>query len=142
MLEIIEERPGMWAMKEETVGEYAADEVKENSERCKTYSKKPCGIRAAAMTWKSKRFYKTPYGWIEKSNIVFNNCIVHRENLFSKILEFEGFMKKVTQSINFNRSRVINHWQFKAMPYLLSKIIVLWLSVAAALKRFLMITDF
>lgn len=43
-----------------------------------------------------------------------NPCIIHQENLCAKVLDFAEVMKNVLQSVNYNRSRRLNHRQFKA----------------------------
>ena len=81
---------------------------------------------------------------IKQSDIVVNHCIIHQENLSSKVLGFKDILKKVVQSVNFIHSRALNHQQFKVMldeldseygdlVYFLN---VCWLSHAATLKRF------
>ena len=69
------------------------------------------------MTGKIKGFIKLFIDelGVKKPDIVVNCCIIHQDNLCSKVQRFEDIMKKVVQSVNFIRSRALNHRHFKAM---------------------------
>ncbi|CAK1585602.1 unnamed protein product [Parnassius mnemosyne] len=41
------------------------------------------------------------------------HCIIHKEALCSKKIEFQNFMKVVVSTVNFIKSRGLNHRQFK-----------------------------
>ena len=78
-----------------------------------------------------------------KDSSVFH-CIIHQENLCAKSLKFEHVMSKVVSSINFIKSRALNHRQFKEFledveaEYgdLVYYCEVRWLSKGKMLKRF------
>ena len=80
----------------------------------------------------------------KNSDIVINHCIIHQENLCSKVLGFKDIVKKVVQALNFMCSQALNHWQIKALldefdsKYgdLVYFSNVCWLSRVATLKRF------
>ena len=118
--EVIEELLEMCSMKGTTTRQHIVDEVKKVFEKFKIDPKKFCGIttdEAAAMTGKIKGFIKLFIDelGVKKPDIVVNCCIIHQDNLCSKVLRFEDIMKKVVQSVNFIRSRALNHRHFKAM---------------------------
>ena len=77
-------------------------------------------------------------------NIVVSHCIIHQENLCTKILDFAEVMRNVLQSLNYIRARGLNHRPFKAFLDVLDSeypnvkyfSVVRWLSRAATLKRF------
>ncbi|XP_070408444.1 general transcription factor II-I repeat domain-containing protein 2 [Nothobranchius furzeri] len=71
------------------------------------------------------------------------HCILHQESLCCKSLKMDNVMKVVTQTVNFIRSRSLNHRQFDSLlrendhiyslPYHTE---VRWLSRGAVLRRF------
>ena len=73
-----------------------------------------------------------------------HNCIIHQENLCTKVLAFAKVMKNFVQCVNYISVQGLMHQQFKAfMEYLdcdYSDVVhfsaVCWLSRAAMLKRF------
>ena len=90
----------MCSMKGTTTGQHIVDEIKKVFEKFKIDPKKPCGITtdgAAAMTGKIKGFTKLFMDelGVKKSDIVVNHCIIHQENLCSKVLRFNDIMRKV-----------------------------------------------
>ena len=112
--EVIEELLEMCSMKGTTTGQHIVVEVKKVFEKLKIDPKKLCGITTdggAAITGKIKGFTKLFMDelGVKKSDIVVNHCIIHQENLCSKVLGCEGIVKKVVQSVNFIHSRALNH---------------------------------
>lgn len=77
------------------------------------------------------------------------HCIIHQEALCSKLLGFENVMKVVVPTVNFIKSRGLNHRQFKQFleeiesEYgdLLFYTEVRWLSRGLTLERFLNLID-
>jgi len=74
----------------------------------------------------------------------FYHCIIHQEALCCKVLDFENLMKFVFTTVNFIRSRGLNHRQFRSflkethasfqdIPYHAD---VRWLSRGNVWKRF------
>ena len=47
-------------------------------------------------------------------NIVVSHCIIHQENLCTKVLDFVEIMRNVVQYLNYIRALGLNHRQFKA----------------------------
>ena len=104
----------MCSVKGTTTGQHIVVEVKKVFEKLKIDPKKRCGITTdggAAITGKIKGFTKLFMDevGVKKSDIVVNHCIIHQENLCSKVLGCEGIVKKVVQSVNFIHSRALNH---------------------------------
>ena len=81
----------------------------------------------------------------EKVNFVSVHCILHQEALCSKSLRMKEVMDVVVKTVNFIRSRGLNHRQFKSFladidseyGELLYHTEVRWLSRGNVLKRFL-----
>ena len=77
-------------------------------------------------------------------NIVVSHCIIHQENLCTKVLDFAEVIKNVVQCLNYIRAQGLNHREFKAFLDELDSeyfdvmyfYAVHWLSRAATLKRF------
>ena len=48
-------------------------------------------------------------------DVVVSHCIIHHENLCTKVLAFADVMKNVVQCVNCIRAQGISHRQFKAL---------------------------
>lgn len=82
----------------------------------------------------------------ETSTIAFSSyhCIIHQENLCAKLLKMDHVMSTVIHTVNFIRSRGLNHRQFASFleelnseyGELLYNSAVRWLSRGHLLKRF------
>ena len=66
------------------------------------------------MTGKIKGFTKKFLDSIGSKGVVVNHCIIHQDNLCTKVLGFADVMKDVVTCVNYIRSRGLNHRQFKA----------------------------
>ncbi|KAJ0181964.1 hypothetical protein K1T71_002686 [Dendrolimus kikuchii] len=51
---------------------------------------------------------------VQKGDLIALHCIIHQQNLSSKSIRLQNFMNVVVKTINFIRSRGLNHRQFKA----------------------------
>ena len=77
-------------------------------------------------------------------DVVVSHCIIHQENLCTKVLAFAEGMKNVVLCVDYIRARKLNHWKFKAFqeyqdcdhPDVVYFSTVRWLSRAATLMRF------
>ena len=77
------------------------------------------------------------------------HCIIHQQNLCAKSVKFEHVMKKVISTINFIKSRALNHRQFQQFLEdveaecrdLIYYCEVRWLSKGKMLKRFYDLKD-
>ena len=92
--EVIEELLKMCSIKGTTTGQHIVDEVKKVFEKFKIDPKKFCGITtdgSAAMTVKIESFTKLLMDelGVKKSDTVVNLCIIHQEDLCSKVLGFK-----------------------------------------------------
>ena len=47
-------------------------------------------------------------------NVVVSPCIIHEENLCTKVLDFAEVMRNVVQCLNYIWAQGLNHQQFKA----------------------------
>ena len=76
-------------------------------------------------------------------NVVVSYCIIHQENLYSKVLDFAEVMRNIVQYLNYIQAQGLNH-QFKAFldeldseyPDFMYFSAVCWHSGAATLMRF------
>jgi hypothetical protein len=50
---------------------------------------------------------------IQPENLANFHCIIHQQNLCAKSIKFTNVMEVVVASINFIKSRALNHHQFK-----------------------------
>lgn len=81
---------------------------------------------------------------VQECDLIILHCIIHQQNLCSKSIRLKNVMDVVVNTINFIRSRGLNHRQFKAFLDELSSehddvtyyCEVRWLSKGKMLKRF------
>lgn len=116
--EVSEELLDMCHLKGTATGKNIANEVTKLFEKYKLDKTKLCGITtdgAPSMIGKHKGFTKIflEEMTLDACNVLVNHCIIHQENLCSKVLGFEDVMKHVVKAVNFIRSRALNHRQFK-----------------------------
>ena len=77
-------------------------------------------------------------------DVVVGHCIIHPENLCTKVLDFAEVIRNVVQCLNYIRARGLNYRQCKAFldkldseyPDVMYFSTVPWLSRAVPLKRF------
>ncbi|XP_065675641.1 general transcription factor II-I repeat domain-containing protein 2A-like [Hydra vulgaris] len=144
--EVIEELLDINHMKDTTRGEDILSEVKKTLVKFELPEKKLCGVTtdgASALTGKNIGFIAL----LKKSinhEIILYHCIIHQEQLCAKVLEMKNVMELVIHTVNFIRSRGLNHRQFKQLlegcgseaEDVIYFSQVRWLSRAATLKRF------
>ncbi|XP_026326221.1 general transcription factor II-I repeat domain-containing protein 2-like [Hyposmocoma kahamanoa] len=81
---------------------------------------------------------------VQKDDLIVLHCIIHQQNLCSKSIRLQHVMDVVVKTINFIRSRGLNHRQFKGFLDEISAEYndvtyyceVRWLSKGKMLKRF------
>ena len=81
---------------------------------------------------------------VDMHNFTAFHCIIHQQNLCAKSVKFDHVMKKVVSTINFIKSRALNHRQFQQFLEdveaecgdLIYYCEVRWLSKGKMLKRF------
>ena len=149
---ITEEMLGLQAMKDTTTGEDIFQELKILMAKFNLHFEKLHGLStdgAPAMVGSKVGLIskiRTELGSmnIDTKDFSVFHCIIHQENLCAKSLKFEHVMSKVVSSINFIKSRALNHRQFKEFledveaEYgdLVYYCEVRWLSKGKMLKRF------
>ena len=149
---ITEEMLGLQAMKDTTTGEDIFQELKILMAKFNLHFEKLHGLStdgAPAMVGSkvgltSKIKTELASMNIDTKDFSVFHCIIHQENLCAKSLKFEHVMSKVVSSINFIKSRALNHRQFKEFlkdveaEYgdLVYYCEVRWLSKGKMLKRF------
>ncbi|XP_023311965.1 general transcription factor II-I repeat domain-containing protein 2B-like [Anoplophora glabripennis] len=147
---VIEELLDLRSMKDTTTGKDIY-EVKSCIEKYELQIENLCGLTtdgAPAMTGRTNCFVALMRNSITHT-IIQHHCIIHQEQLCTKVLELKPVMDKVVQTVNFIRARGLNHRQFQAF---LSDVgsdhedivyfsRVRWLSRAATLKRFYLLLD-
>nr|XP_047135230.1 general transcription factor II-I repeat domain-containing protein 2B-like [Hydra vulgaris] len=115
--EIIEELLDFRHMKGTTKGEDILSEVKKTMIKFDLPETKLSGVTtdgASSMKGKNIGFVAL----FKKSinhNILSYHCITHQEQLCAKVLEMKEVMEIVIQTVNFIRSRGLNHRQFKQL---------------------------
>jgi len=145
--EITEEFLDMTGMSSTTTGQDISEQVLKLMEKFQLDPSKLCGLTtdgAPSMTGRTNGFAKKFLDTIGSQGVVVNHCIVHQENLCTKVLGFTDVMKDVVQCVNYIRAGGLNHRQFKAFleeldsdyPDVVYFSAVRWLSRAATLKRF------
>ena len=145
--EITEECLDMASMTSTTTGQYISDQVLKLMKNYQLDPAKLCGLTtdgAPSMTGKINGFTKKFLDSIGSKRVVVKHCIIHQENVCTKVLRFADVMKDVVTCVNYIRSRGLNHRQFKAFieeldsdyPDVVYFSAVRWLSRAATLKRF------
>jgi len=133
-------------MKGTTTGKDVFDEVKRVLAKFGLPEDKLCGLTtdgAPSMTGKYNGFIALMLKSVTH-DIISHHCILHQEQLCAKVLDMKDVMEKVVSTVNFIRSRGLNHRQFQAflqeVASDLSDMIyfsqVRWLSRAATLSRF------
>ncbi|XP_065675809.1 general transcription factor II-I repeat domain-containing protein 2A-like [Hydra vulgaris] len=104
-------------MKDTTRGEDILSEVKKTLVKFELPEKKLCGVTtdgASALTGKNIGFIAL----LKKSinyEIISYHCIIHQEQLCAKVLEMKNVLELVIHTVNFIRSRGLNHRQFKQL---------------------------
>ena len=122
------------------------DEVKHIIMKFNLSEDKFCGITtdgAPAMIEKHKGFTSLMLKSISHE-VITHHCIIHQQQLCAKTLEMKHVMEKVVSTVNFIRSKGLNHRQFQAFLTEVGSdhddVIyfshVRWLSRAATLDRF------
>ena len=99
---------------------------------------------APSMTGRTNGFSKNFVNAVGAQNVVVSHCIIHQENLCTKVLDYAEVVRNVVQRVNYIRVRGLNHRQLKAfldeLDTIYSDVVyfsaVHWLSRAATLKRF------
>lgn len=149
---ITEEMLGLQAMKDTTTGEDIFQELKMLMAKFNLSFEKLHGVStdgAPAMVGSKVGLISKIKSELASMNLdtkefsVFH-CIIHQQNLCAKSLKFAHVMSKVVSSINFIKSRALNHRQFKEFledieaEYgdLVYYCEVRWLSKGKMLKRF------
>ncbi|XP_065668179.1 general transcription factor II-I repeat domain-containing protein 2A-like [Hydra vulgaris] len=144
--EVIEELLDINHMKDTTKGEDILSEVKKTLVKFELPEKKLCGVTtdgASALTGKNIGLIELLKKSINRE-IISYHCIIHQEQLCAKVLEMKNVMEIVIHTVNFIRSRGLNHRQFKQLlegcgseaEDVIYFSQVRWLSRAATLKRF------
>ena len=145
--EVKEELLDLSSMKSTTTGEDITKEVLKVSEKFRLDPKKlsgPTTDGAPAMVEKHKKFCKNFLKTFGSQEAALNHCIIHQENLCSKVLDYIDIMKEVVPCINYIRTRGLNQRQFKFFleeldtdyPDISYFSLVRWLSRGDTLKRF------
>ena len=145
--EVKEELLDLSSMKSTTTGEDITKEVLKVSEKFWLDPKKLTGLTtdgAPSMVEKHKEFCKNFLETFGSQEAALNHCIIHQENLCSKVLDNIDIMKEVVPCINYIRTRGLNHQQIKFFleeldadcPDISYFSSVRWLSRAGTLKRF------
>ena len=145
--EVIEEFLDMASMKATTTGQNICEEMIKMMKKFEIDTSKLVGITtdgAPSMVGKNNGFVKRFLDVIQGEDVLVNHCIIHQENLCSKVLDFGEVMKNVASCVNYIRSRALIHRQFQSFLQALNSdypdvtyfCAVRWLSKAATLKRF------
>ena len=137
----------MASLSSTTTGQDICEQVLKVVEKFELNPARLCGVTtdgAPSMTGRIYGFTKKILNAVGAQDVVVSHCIIHQENMCTKVLDFEEVMTNVVQCVNYIRARGLNHWQFKAFldeldseyPDVVYFSAVHWLSRAATLKRF------
>ena len=105
--EVIEEFLDMASMKATTTGQNICEEVIKMMKKFEIDTSKLVGITtdaAPSMVGKNNGFVKRFLDVIQGEDVLVNHCIIHHENLCSKVLDFGEVMKNVASCVNYIRS--------------------------------------
>ena len=144
--EIIEELLNLCPMKGTTRGQDIFDKVKHVLVKFNLPEDKLSGLTtdgAPALTGKHNGLVSLMLKSVSHE-VITHHCIIHQEQLCAKTLEMKHVMEKVVSTINFIRSKGLNHRQFQSFLTEVGSdhddVIyfsqVRWLSRAATLARF------
>ena len=145
--DIVEDFLDMASFSSTTTGQDIYEEVLKVVEKFWLNPSKLCGVitdGAPSMTSRINVFTTKFLTAVGAQNVVVSHCIIHQENLCTKVLNFTEVMRNVVQCLNYIQARGLNHRQFKAFldeldseyPDNMYFSAVRWLSRAATLKRF------
>ena len=145
--DIVEEFLDMASLSSTTTGQDICEQVLKVVEKFELNPAKLCGVTtdgAPSMTGRINGFTKKFLNAVGEQDVVVSHCIIHQENLCTKVLDFAEVMRNVVQCVNYIRAQGLNHRQFKAFldeldseyPDVVYFSAVRWLSRAATLKRF------
>ena len=116
---ITEEMLGLQAMKDTTTGDDIFNEVKALMTKFQLQNLRGfstdgapamVGSRAGVSSLIKKELTSNN---VEMHDFTAFHCIIHQQNLCAKSVKFDHVMKKVVSTINFIKSRALNHRQFQ-----------------------------
>ena len=145
--DIVEEFLDIVSLSSTTTEQDICEQALKVGEKFELNTAKLCGVTtdgAPSMTSRTNGFTKKFLNAVGAQDVVVSHCIIHQENLFTKIVDFAEVMRNVVQCLNYIRARRLNHRQFKAFLDELdseySDVVYFsalrWLSRATILKRF------
>ena len=114
--DIVEEFLDMASLSSTTTGMDICEQVIKVEEKSERNPAKLCGVTtdgAPSMTGRINGFTSKFLAAVEAQNVVVSHCIIYRENLYTKVLDFTEVMRNVVQCLNYIRARGLNHRQFK-----------------------------
>ena len=137
----------MASLSSTTTEQNICEQVLKIVEKFEQNTSKLCGVTtdgAPPMKGRTNGFTKKILNAVGAQDVVVSHCIIHQENLCTKIVDFAEVIRNVVQCVNNIRARGLNHRQFKAFLDELdseySDVVyfsaVRWLGRAATLKRF------
>ena len=114
--DIIEEFLDMAGISSTNTGQDICEQVLKVVKKFELNPAKLCGVTtdgAPFMTGKTNGFITNFLNAIGAQNVVVSHCIIHQENLCTKVLDFADIMGNVVKCVNYIRARGLNHRQFK-----------------------------
>ena len=145
--DIVEEFSDMGSLSSNTTGQDICEQALKFVKMFELNTAKLCGVTtdgASSMTGRKNGFTKKFLNAIEARDVVVSHCIIHKENLCTKVVSFAEIMRNAVRCVNYIQARGLNHRQFKAFLDELDSeysdvvyfSVARWLSRAATLKRF------
>ena len=145
--DIVEEFLDMASLSSTTTGQDICEQALKVVQKFELNIAKLCGVTtdgAPSITGRTNGFTKKLLNAVGAQDVVVSHCIIHQENLYTKIVDFAEVMRNFVQCVNYIRARGLNHRQFKAFLDKLdseySDVVYFsaarWLSRATTLKRF------
>ena len=144
-LDIVEEFLDMASLSSTTTGQDIGEHVITVVETLEFNPAKLCGLTtdgASSMRGRTNGLAPKFMDAVEAQDIIVSQCIIHQENLCTKVYAFADVMKSAVQCVNYIRAQGLNRRQFKVFPeyldcdysYVVHFIAVCWLSRSATLK--------
>ena len=107
----------MASLSSTTTGQDICEQVLKVVQKFKLNTAKLCGVTtdsAPSMTGRTNGFTKKFLNAVGAQDVVVSHCIIHQENLCTKIVDFAEVMRNVVHCVNYIRARRLNYRQFKA----------------------------
>ena len=115
-IDIVEEFLDVTSLSSTTTGQDICEHVIRVVEKFELNPAKLCGLSTdgdPSMTGRTNGLTKHILDAVGAQNVAVIQCIIHQENLCTKVLANTEVMKNVVQCVNYTRARGLGHRQFR-----------------------------